>query len=181
MAVIYLLGMNPRAVFPIMAGSAALILPAAAVRFWKSGRFDRRIALGLTLGGIPGVLVATYIVKSLPLNDVLWLVVVVLLYTSAMLWRSAPPGDRMKITAIRAYQVDLPLHEGSYKWSGGNSVSVFDSTVVAVETDAGAHRLGRGLPARARLPAGVRPRRTRRDRRARPAAASASTRSRSAS
>ncbi len=43
----------------------------------------------------------------------------------------------MKITAIRAYQVDLPLKEGSYKWSGGNSVSVFDSTVVAVETDEG--------------------------------------------
>jgi len=43
----------------------------------------------------------------------------------------------MKISAVRAYQVDLPLHEGSYKWSGGNAVSVFDSTVVAVETDAG--------------------------------------------
>lgn len=43
----------------------------------------------------------------------------------------------MKIRAIRAYQVDLPLHEGSYKWSGGNSVTTFDSTVVAVETDSG--------------------------------------------
>jgi L-alanine-DL-glutamate epimerase-like enolase superfamily enzyme len=43
----------------------------------------------------------------------------------------------MKIQRIRAYQVDLPLHEGSYKWSGGKSVTVFDSTVVAVETDAG--------------------------------------------
>ena len=43
----------------------------------------------------------------------------------------------MKITSIRAYQIDLPLREGSYKWSGGNSVSVFDSTVVAVETDEG--------------------------------------------
>jgi cis-L-3-hydroxyproline dehydratase len=43
----------------------------------------------------------------------------------------------MKITRITAYQVDLPLHEGSYKWSGGKSVAVFDSTVVAVETDAG--------------------------------------------
>ena len=42
----------------------------------------------------------------------------------------------MKITAVRVYQIDLPLHEGSYKWSGGNAVSVFDSTVVAVETDA---------------------------------------------
>ena len=43
----------------------------------------------------------------------------------------------MKITRIRAYQVDLPLCEGTYKWSGGKSVSVFDSTVVEVETDAG--------------------------------------------
>ena len=43
----------------------------------------------------------------------------------------------MRITRISAWQVDLPLHEGSYKWSGGKSVTVFDSTVVAVETDAG--------------------------------------------
>jgi L-alanine-DL-glutamate epimerase-like enolase superfamily enzyme len=43
----------------------------------------------------------------------------------------------MKITRIAAYQVDLPLHEGSYKWSGGKSVEVFDSTVVRVETDEG--------------------------------------------
>ena len=42
----------------------------------------------------------------------------------------------MQITSIRAYRVALPLHEGSYKWSGGKSVSVFDSTIVAVETDA---------------------------------------------
>jgi L-alanine-DL-glutamate epimerase-like enolase superfamily enzyme len=52
----------------------------------------------------------------------------------------------MKITAIRVYQVDLPLHEGSYKWSGGNSVSVFDSTVVAVETDAGVTGWGEVCP-----------------------------------
>jgi L-alanine-DL-glutamate epimerase-like enolase superfamily enzyme len=43
----------------------------------------------------------------------------------------------MKITRIAAYQVDLPLHEGSYNWSGGKSVQVFDSTIVRVETDAG--------------------------------------------
>ncbi len=43
----------------------------------------------------------------------------------------------MKITRIRAYQVNLPLREGSYKWSGGNAVSVFDSTVVAIDTDTG--------------------------------------------
>ncbi len=43
----------------------------------------------------------------------------------------------MKISKISAYQVDLPLHEGSYKWSGGKSVTVFDSTIVRVETDQG--------------------------------------------
>jgi cis-L-3-hydroxyproline dehydratase len=52
----------------------------------------------------------------------------------------------MKITGIRAYQVDLPLHEGSYKWSGGNSVDVFDSTVVVVETDAGLSGYGEVCP-----------------------------------
>jgi L-alanine-DL-glutamate epimerase-like enolase superfamily enzyme len=48
----------------------------------------------------------------------------------------------MRITRIQAYRVELPLHEGSYKWSGGNMVAVFDSTVVAIETDAGL--IGRG-------------------------------------
>ncbi|MET1027289.1 MAG: cis-3-hydroxy-L-proline dehydratase [Dongiaceae bacterium] len=52
----------------------------------------------------------------------------------------------MKITRIIAYQVDLPLHEGTYRWSGGNSVSVFDSTVVAVETDAGITGYGECCP-----------------------------------
>ncbi|HEY9514099.1 MAG TPA: mandelate racemase, partial [Gemmatimonadaceae bacterium] len=52
----------------------------------------------------------------------------------------------MIITGVRAYQIDLPLHEGSYKWSGGNAVSVFDSTVVAVETDAGLIGYGEVCP-----------------------------------
>ncbi len=43
----------------------------------------------------------------------------------------------MKITRIAAYQVDLPLHEGSYKWSGGKSVEIFDSTIVRVDADSG--------------------------------------------
>src|SRR5215217_1131220 len=52
----------------------------------------------------------------------------------------------MHITRIIAWQVDLPLHEGSYKWSGGKSVTVFDSTVVAVETDAGVTGYGEVCP-----------------------------------
>lgn len=89
MAVTYFLGMDPRAVFPIMATSGALMLLVAASRFYRAGRFNRRTALGLTLGGIPGVLVAAFLVKSLDVTLLLWLVVVVLLYTAAMLQRSS--------------------------------------------------------------------------------------------
>src|SRR3954469_13657943 len=52
----------------------------------------------------------------------------------------------MKIKRIRAYRVDLPLHEGSYKWSGGKAVTVFDSTVVRVETDEGVTGHGEVCP-----------------------------------
>ena len=51
-----------------------------------------------------------------------------------------------RITSVTAWQVDLPLHEGSYKWSGGNQVTVFDSTVVAVETDIGVTGYGEICP-----------------------------------
>ena len=52
----------------------------------------------------------------------------------------------MKIRSINAYQVDLPLHEGSYNWSGGKSVSVFDSTIVSIETDEGITGYGEVCP-----------------------------------
>ena len=52
----------------------------------------------------------------------------------------------MKIRRISAYQVDLPLHEGSYKWSGGKSVDVFDSTIIEVETDSGLKGYGEVCP-----------------------------------
>ena len=89
MAVTYMLGMNTKAVFPIMAASAAVILTTAAFRFYRSGRFDRRTAFGLAVGGVPGVLVAAFLVKELPLTVVKWVVVGVLLYTSATLWLSS--------------------------------------------------------------------------------------------
>lgn len=52
----------------------------------------------------------------------------------------------MRITGVKAWRIDLPLHEGSYRWSGGNFVEVFDSTVVAVETDAGITGYGEVCP-----------------------------------
>ncbi|HTS74659.1 MAG TPA: cis-3-hydroxy-L-proline dehydratase [Bryobacteraceae bacterium] len=52
----------------------------------------------------------------------------------------------MRITHIDAWRVELPLHEGSYKWSGGNAVEIFDSTIVAIATDAGITGYGEVCP-----------------------------------
>ena len=89
MILVSLLGMNPKAAFPIMMGSCAFLMPIASLRFIRYEAFSMRAALGLTLGGIPGVLIAAYIVKSLPLTAVRWLVVVVVLYAAIAMLRSA--------------------------------------------------------------------------------------------
>ena len=83
-----LLGVDPRAAFPIMMGSGAFVATVAGVRFIRAGRFDQRAALGLTLGGVPGVLVAAIVVQSLSLETVRWLVVVVVLYAAYTLLRN---------------------------------------------------------------------------------------------
>jgi|SRR5579863_404754 len=84
-----LLGMSPRAGFPIMMGACAFLMPVAGVRFIHRGRYDLRAALSLTLGGIPGVFIAAYIVKDLPLQWLRWLVVIVVLYASTLMLLSA--------------------------------------------------------------------------------------------
>jgi uncharacterized membrane protein YfcA len=89
MIMVSLLGMSPVAAFPIMMGSCAFLMPIASLRFIRFDAISMRAVLGLTLGGIPGVLIAAYIVKSLPLGAVRWLVVVVVLYASYVMLRSA--------------------------------------------------------------------------------------------
>jgi uncharacterized membrane protein YfcA len=87
MIMVSLLGMNETTAFPIMMGSCAFLMPMAGARFIQSGRYDARAALGLTLGGVPAVLVAALIVRSLDLDAVRWLVLVVVTYTAiSMLW-----------------------------------------------------------------------------------------------
>jgi uncharacterized membrane protein YfcA len=84
-----LIGMNPTAGFPIMMGSCAFLMPISSARFIRERRFHLGASLGLMLGGIPAVLVAAFIVKSLPLTAVRWLVVVVVVYAAAMMLRAA--------------------------------------------------------------------------------------------
>jgi uncharacterized membrane protein YfcA len=77
-----------------MAGGAALMGAAASTRHIQIGQIDLRIALGLTIGGIPAVLVAALIVKSMPVETLRWLVIVVVLYAAAVMFRAALLGRR---------------------------------------------------------------------------------------
>jgi uncharacterized membrane protein YfcA len=102
MILVSLLGMNPRAAFPIMMGSCAVLMSVGSVPFIRSERYSRKAALGLTAGGIPGVLLAAFVVKSLPLGAVRWLVVVVVIYTASIMLRSAVQERRYGTDAIPA-------------------------------------------------------------------------------
>jgi len=91
------LGMDPKAAFPIMMGSGAFVATMAGVRFVSARRVHWRVAVGLTCGGIPGVVIAVWFVKSLPLAALRWLVLIVVIYASATLLRSSgvrPPDNR---------------------------------------------------------------------------------------
>jgi uncharacterized membrane protein YfcA len=89
MILISLLGMDPTAAFPIMMGSCAFLMPIGSAKFISTGRYSVKPALGLALGGIPAVLIAAFWVKSLELNTVRYLIIVVVLLTAFMMLRSA--------------------------------------------------------------------------------------------
>jgi uncharacterized membrane protein YfcA len=89
MILVTMLGMNPKVAFPIMMGSCAFLMPVGSIRFIRERSYNLKSALGLAIGGIPAVLIAAYIVKELSLRTVKWLVIVVVIYTAAMMLRSA--------------------------------------------------------------------------------------------
>lgn len=93
MILVSLLGMNPTAAFPIMMNSCAFLMPIGSLRFIREQSYSLRIALGLALGGVPAVLLAAYIVKSLPLGTVRWLVIVVVLYTAVTMLMAAMKSE----------------------------------------------------------------------------------------
>jgi uncharacterized membrane protein YfcA len=101
MIVVTLLGLHPLAAFPIMMGSCGLVQPAAGLQFFRSGRFGFGTSIALTIGSIPGVLLAAFVVKQLPLVALRWLVVLVVIYASMTMLRSFRAG-RMELAAARA-------------------------------------------------------------------------------
>jgi len=84
-----LLGMSPTASFPMMMGACAFLMPVSSLRFLRSERIDIRLVIAIALGGVPAVLLAALVVKSLPLTTLRWGVVVVVIYAAFGLLRSA--------------------------------------------------------------------------------------------
>ena len=91
MVLLGLLGMHPIAAYPIMIGSDGVLIPVASLGFLRSGRFSHGVAVGLTLGGLLGTLVAFPLIKTIGehLTLMRWLVIVVILYAAVSMLRSA--------------------------------------------------------------------------------------------
>jgi uncharacterized membrane protein YfcA len=88
--------MDPRLCFPIMATGGSLMGAGASVRHFAIGEVDLRIVLGLAIGGIPAVLVAAFLVKSMPLEILRWLVFGVVVYAASVMARAAVIGRRQE-------------------------------------------------------------------------------------
>ena len=110
MILVSLLGMDPKAAFPIMMGSCAFLMPVASARFIQAGSYNPRASLGLALGGLPGVLIAALIVKSLPLTAVRWLVVVAVIYAAFTMLRSARLGSRPSASHSSTEEAEAKLY-----------------------------------------------------------------------
>ncbi|WP_343348993.1 sulfite exporter TauE/SafE family protein [Terrisporobacter petrolearius] len=89
MALSFALGLSPLVAFPLMMGSTAFLQPICSVKFIKEGVYHRKASLAFSIFGVIGVLIAAYIVKSLPIDILKRVVFVVVLYTSANMFRSA--------------------------------------------------------------------------------------------
>ena len=94
LALFSLMGMDPRLCFPIMATAGALGGPGVTLRHLAIGEIDLRIVIGVALGGVPAVLVAAFLVRSMPIELLRWLVVVVVVYAACVMLRASWLGRR---------------------------------------------------------------------------------------
>jgi uncharacterized membrane protein YfcA len=100
MVLLALLGLHPLGAYPIMMGTCGLVQPAASLRFFKTGRFAWGAALGLTVGGVIGSLVAIFVVRQLPLRALRWLIMIVVAYAAISMLRSAFRSPRVEAPKV---------------------------------------------------------------------------------
>lgn len=99
MALVYAMGLSPYVAFPIMMGSCAFLIPAAGIKFIKENTkenptYDKKTSICVNFIGCIGVAIAVFLVKSMPLTVLKWLVIVVLIYTAFTLIKDAMKGQK---------------------------------------------------------------------------------------
>lgn len=97
MAMVALLGMNPKAAFPIMMGACAFVGPIASTKFIKEGAYEREISMGITIGGVVGSILALLFVTNMPVYWLKWLVVAVVAYTAVTMLLAGLKKDDNKV------------------------------------------------------------------------------------
>ena len=96
MALVYFLGMSPKVAFPIMMGSCAMLMPVASVKFIKEGAYSPKASLAITICGMIGALIAALLVKTMPMDILKVLVIIVIAYTSFTMLKSALKSSEKK-------------------------------------------------------------------------------------
>lgn len=91
-----LMGMDPRYAFPVMACSAGIAGSGASISHIRIGEIDLRFVVGIIVGGIPAVLVAAFLVKSMDVATLRWMVIVVVYYAAIVMVRSAWAGFKQR-------------------------------------------------------------------------------------
>lgn len=89
MALVFALGMSPKVAFPIMMGSCAFLMPFASAKFIQKGAYNRKATISMAIPGAIAVLFAVYFIKSLPIEQLKTIVIVVILYTSFIMFKDA--------------------------------------------------------------------------------------------
>ncbi|ULQ54245.1 sulfite exporter TauE/SafE family protein [Flavihumibacter fluvii] len=111
MAMVYALGMHPATAFPIMMTATAMLMAAGGAKFVKENAYDPKASISLTVAGVAGVFIAAYLVKSLPLDALKWVVCGVVMYTAVLMFISSRQDDLVSSTEPKIdrneYQKDM--------------------------------------------------------------------------
>jgi uncharacterized membrane protein YfcA len=102
MAMVYTLGMHPATAFPIMMTATGMLMAAGGARFVKENAYDRKASISLTIAGVIAVFIAAYLVKSLPLDALKWVVCGVVMYTSILMFISSRQKDSETATEFKS-------------------------------------------------------------------------------
>lgn len=105
MAMVSLLGMNPKAAFPIMMGACAFLGPIASTKFIREDAYERELSMGITIGGVVGSILALLFVTNIPVYWLKWLVAAVVIYTSVTMLKSGLKKEISKELENKEIQV----------------------------------------------------------------------------